>query len=171
MLKQHLRLRHRMTCSNLMRYGVLSRRKSKRDGCGQPCAAEPAKSSLLSLEIEVKRPAFGYGRLSRMNTSIAIPSVTFGLPINTCSRLKPTTVLGKKLERLRIWNAGTTLCVNASAAMLDQRCPFLSPMSIIVLLLWHLSFSTIWAYHLPLDHYPSQNLIHRFGPCFNRANW
>jgi len=61
-----------------------------------------------------------------MNTSIAIPSVTFGLPINTCSRLKPTTVLGKKLERLRIWNAGTTLCVNASAAMLDKRCPFLA---------------------------------------------
>ena len=50
---------------------------------------------------------------SRMKTNTALPSVIFGMPINTCSRLKPIIVLGRKLGRLRIWNAGTTPYVNA----------------------------------------------------------
>src|SRR5262245_20652603 len=82
-------------------------------GCGQQSDAEPAKSSPLPLETEAKRPVFGYGKPSRTNTNTAIPSVIFGMPINTCSRLKPIIVLGRKLGRLRIWNAGTTPCVNA----------------------------------------------------------
>jgi hypothetical protein len=43
---------------------------------------------------------------------------------NTCSQLKPLIVLGRKLGRLRIWNAGTTPCVNVEAATFDKRCPF-----------------------------------------------
>jgi transposase-like protein len=54
----------------------------------------------------------GSGKPSRMNTNTAIPSVIFGLPLNTCSQLKPIIVLERKLGRLRIWNAGTTPCVN-----------------------------------------------------------
>ncbi len=113
MSKKPFCLRPQMMCSNSMKFGVLCAKKTRHDGCGRRYAAEPAKSSPLPLETEAKRPVFGYGKPSRMNTNTAIPSVIFGLPINMCSQGKPIIVLGRKLGRLRIWNVGTTPCVNA----------------------------------------------------------
>ena len=101
--KKPLCLRPQMMCSNSMRFGVLCAKKTRHAGCGRRCAAEPAKSSPLPLETEAKRPVFGYGKPSRMNTNTAIPSVIFGMLINTFSRLNPIDVLGRKLGRPRIW--------------------------------------------------------------------
>src|SRR5207302_7808559 len=106
MSKKPFCLRPQMMCSNSMKCGVLCAKKTWHGGCGRQCAAEPAKSSPLLLETEAKRPVFGYGKPSRMNTNTAILSVIFGMPINTCSQLKPIIVLARKLGRLRIWNAG-----------------------------------------------------------------
>jgi hypothetical protein len=122
--KKPFYLRLQMMCSNSMKFGALCAKKTRHGGCGRRCAAEPAKSSPLPLETEAKRPVFGYGNPSRMNTNTAIPSVIFGVPINTYSQLKPIIVLGRKRGRLRIWNAGTTPCVNAWAATFDKRCLF-----------------------------------------------
>lgn len=113
MSKKPFCLQSQMMCSNSMKFGVLCAKKTRQGGCGRRCAAEPAKSSPLPLETEAKRPVFSYSKPSRQNTNTAIPSVIFGMPLNTCSRLKPIIVLGRKVGRLRIWNAGTTPYVNA----------------------------------------------------------
>jgi len=83
-----------------------------------------AKSWGLPLASEAKPPASICGRAFQMTTSTATPSVIFVMPTNMCSRLKPIMVLGMKPGRLRIWNAGTTPCVNEWAATFGKRCPF-----------------------------------------------
>jgi hypothetical protein len=60
------------------------------------------------------------GKATRFQEWLAIPHAynhchpfsDVGKPLNTCSQLKPIMVLGRKVGRLRRWNAGTTPCVN-----------------------------------------------------------
>jgi hypothetical protein len=152
MSKQPFSLRPQMMCSNSMKCGVVCGSKTKLGGCGHRCAAEPATSSPLPWETKAKRPAFGDGKPSRMHTTTAIPSVIFGMPLNTCSQLKPIMGLGRKVGRLRIWNAGTTPCVNEWAATFEKRCPFPHLIRIMIWLPSGLLFSIIWVYHLPSNH-------------------
>jgi len=153
MSKKPFYLRHRMTFSNWMKSGVLCAKKITNDGCGQRCAAERAKLWASPLATEAKPPASVCGRAFQMNTSTATPSVIFGRPTNTFSRLKPIIVLGRKLGRLRIWNGGITPYANGLGTIRDRRYPFPSPMSIIIWSLRGLLFSIIWTYHLQSNHY------------------
>jgi len=143
MAKKPFCLRHPMTFSNWMKSGVLCAKKITNDGCGRRCAAERAKSWGSPLASEAKPPAAVCGRAFQMTTSTATPSVIFGMPTNTCFRLKPIMVLGRKLGRLRIWNGGTTPCVNEWAATFDKRCPFPNLMSIMTWFPSSLLFSII----------------------------
>ena len=143
-----------MTFSNWMKSGVVCAKKITNDRCGRRCAAEHAKSWGSPLASEAAPPAAVCGRAFQMITSTATPSVIFGMPTNTCSRLKPIMVLGRKLGRLRLWNGGTTPCVNEWAATFDKRGPFPNLMSIMTWLPSGFLFSIICAYHLPSNHYP-----------------
>ena len=79
--------------------------------------------------------------------------VISGLPPNTFSRLKPISVLERKLGRLHIWSGGIIHYVNALVVTPGRRSPFPNLTFTIIYSPSGLLCNTIWAYHLQLNHY------------------
>lgn len=173
MSKNPFCLRHRMTFSNWMKSGVLYAKKITNDGCGRRCAGERAKSWGSPLASESLATCRRVWESIPDDYTHCHTFSDFWHATNTCSRLKPIIVLGRKLGRLRIGNGGTTPCVNEWAATFDKHCPFPNLMSIMTWLPSGLLFSILWAYHLPSNHYPQlhcqQTRLPHYGPEVQQA--
>ncbi len=63
----------------------------------------------------------------------------------------------RKLGKRHTWNGGIIHCVNILVAMCDRRSRSPNLTFIITCLPSRSLFSTIWAYHLPSNHYQTEN--------------
>jgi insertion element IS1 protein InsB len=114
-----------MMCSNWMRiWSVVQKKEQKRWVWTAMCRRT---RQIVAFVIGNREPcnlsSFLEGDPKEIQT-LARPSVIFGRPINTCSRLKPIAVLGRTLGRPRICNDGTTPYANGLVGTCDRRYLF-----------------------------------------------